>query len=99
MCVKHFFMHTGPGSSWISKTRYLPSGRSAWVRAGAKLTAERLAVVLDLNLATTTTTLVGVRPLAGGSSHLQGATRGRPITGLFQKTCISTSMKAAMRGP
>jgi hypothetical protein len=83
MCVKYFFMRNRPGSSWISKTRHLPSRRSAWVRARARLTAERLAVVLDLNPATTTTTPVGVRPLAGGSSHLQGATRGRPITGLF----------------
>jgi hypothetical protein len=99
MCVKHFFMRRGPGSSWISKTWHLPSGRSAWVRAGARLTAERLAVVLDLNPATTTITSAGVRLLAGGSSHLQGATRGRPITGLFQKTCVSTSMKAAMHGP
>jgi hypothetical protein len=42
------------------------------MRAGARITAERLVVVLDLSLATTTTTLAGARPLAGGSSHLQG---------------------------
>jgi hypothetical protein len=36
---------------------------------------------------------------AGGSSHLRVVTRDRPITGLFQKTCASISMKAAMRGP
>jgi hypothetical protein len=99
MCIKHFFTRRGPRSSWISKTQHLPSGRSVWVRAGTRLTAERLAVVLDLNPATTTTTPVGVTPLAGDSSHLQGATRGRPITGLFQKTCVNTSMKAAMRSP
>jgi hypothetical protein len=69
------------------------------VRVGARLTAERLADALDLSPATTTTTLVGARPLAGGSSHLQGVTRDRPIIGLLQKTCISTSMKVAMRGP
>jgi hypothetical protein len=45
------------------------------------------------------TTLVGVRPLAGGSSHLQEVTLDRPIIGLLQKTCASESMKAAMRGP
>jgi hypothetical protein len=72
---------------------------SAWVRAGARLTAKRPEVVLDLSLATTTTTLAGARPLAGGSSHLQGLNRDRPIIGLLQKTCVNTSMKAAMRGP
>jgi hypothetical protein len=99
MCVKHFFTHRGPGSSWISKTRRLPSGRSAWPRAGARLTAEQPAIVLDLSPATTTTMLAGARPLAGGSSHLQGVTRDRPIVGLLQKTYVSTSMKVAMRGP
>jgi hypothetical protein len=97
MCVKYFFTCRGPGSGWISKTRCLPSGRSAWARAGARLTAERLAVVLDLSPATTTTTLAGAKPLAGGSSNLQGVTSDRPIIGLLQKTC--GSMKVAMRGP
>jgi hypothetical protein len=97
--VKHFFMRRGPRSSWISKTQCLPSGRSAWARAGARLTAERLAAVLNLNLATTTTMPAGVRPLAGGSSHLQGVTRGRSISGLLQKTCASILMKAATHGP
>jgi hypothetical protein len=60
----------GPRSSWISKTWHLLLGRSAWARAGARLTAEQPAVVLDLSLATTTTMLAGARPLAGGSSHL-----------------------------
>jgi hypothetical protein len=41
-----------------------------WVRVGAKLTAKRLADAFDLSPATTTTTLAGARPLAGGSSHL-----------------------------
>jgi hypothetical protein len=68
------------------------------VRAEARLTVERQAAIFDLSAATSTT-LVGVRPLAGGSSHLQGVTRDRPITGLLQKTCASTSMKAVMRGP
>jgi hypothetical protein len=99
MCIKNFFMHSGLGSSWISKTQRLPSGRSVWVRVGARLTAERLADAPDLNLATTTTMLAGARPLAGGSSHLQGVTRDRPIIGLSQKTCASILMKAAMRGP
>jgi hypothetical protein len=69
-----------------------------WARVEARLTVEWQAAVLDLSAATTTTT-VGVRPLAGGSSHLQEVTHDRPVTGLLQKTCTSTSMKAAMRGP
>jgi hypothetical protein len=99
MCAKHFFTRRGPGSSWISKTRRPLSGRSAWARVGARLTAERLAVVLDLSPAITTTTLVGAWPLAGGSNQLQGVTRDRPIVDLLQKPCASTLMKAVMRGP
>jgi hypothetical protein len=99
MCVKHFFTRRGPGSSWISETWHLLSGRSAWARVGARLTAERLAVALNFSPATTTTTLAGDRPLAGGSSHLQGVTHDRPIIDLLQKTCASTLMKAVMRGP
>jgi hypothetical protein len=68
------------------------------VRVGARLTAERLAVTLDISPATTTTTLVRARPLTGGNSYLRGVTRDRPIIGLLQKTCASTLMKAAMRG-
>jgi hypothetical protein len=82
----------------INKTRHLPSGRSAWGKVEARLIVERQAVVPDLSAATTTT-LVGVRPLAGGSSHLQGVTRGRPIIGLLQKTYASESLKDAMRSP
>jgi hypothetical protein len=82
----------------INKTRRLPSGRSAWAKAEARLIVERQAAILDLSAATTTK-LAGVRPLAGGSCHLQGVTRDRPITGLLQKTCTSESMKAAMHGP
>jgi hypothetical protein len=82
----------------ISKTRHLPSRRSAWVKSEARLTAERQAAVLDLSAATTIM-LMGVRLLVGGSSHLQEVTRDRPIIGLLQKTCASISMKAAMRGP
>jgi hypothetical protein len=99
MCVKHFFTRRGSGSSWISKTRCLLSGRNAWVRVGARLTAERLADALDLSLASTTTTFAEARPLAGGSSHLQGIICDRPIISLLQKTCASTSMKAVMPGP
>jgi hypothetical protein len=98
MCVKLFVMCRRPGFSLINKTRRLPSGRSAWAKAKARLTAERQAAILDLSAATTTTA-AGVRPLAGGSSHLQEVTRDRPIIGLLQKIYTSASMKAAMRGP
>jgi hypothetical protein len=98
-CIKHFVTHRGLGFSLINKTRCLPSGRSAWAKAEAKLTVERQAAVLDLSVATTTTTPVGVRSLAGGSSHLQGVTYDRPIIGLLQKTCASESMKDAMYDP
>jgi hypothetical protein len=91
-------MHRGPGFSLISETRRLPSRRSAWARAEAKLTAERQAAILDLSAATTTM-LVGVKLPAGDSSHLREVTRDRPITGLFQKICASISMKAAMHSP
>jgi hypothetical protein len=67
------------------------------VRVGARLTAERLAAVLDTSSATTT--LAGARPLAGGSSHSQEVTRNRPIIDFLQRTCASTSMKVATRGP
>jgi hypothetical protein len=70
-----------------------------WAKVEARLTVERQATVLNLSAATTTTMLAGVRPLAGGSSHLQGVTHGRPIIGLFQKTCANESMKDAMHGP
>jgi hypothetical protein len=69
------------------------------VRVGARLTAERLAVALDFSLAIRTTTLAGARLLAGGSSHLQGVTRDRPIIDLLQKTNARTLMKATMCGP
>jgi hypothetical protein len=69
------------------------------MRVRARLTAERLAVALDISPATTTTTLAGARPLAGGSSHLHGVTHDRTIIDLLQKTCASTSMKTAMHGP
>jgi hypothetical protein len=92
-------MHRGLGFSLINKTRHLPLGRSAWVKAEARLIVERQAAVPDLSAATTMTTLAGVRPLAGGSSHLQGVTRARLIIGLLPKTCASESMKDTMRGP
>jgi hypothetical protein len=81
-CVKHFVTHRGLGFSLINKTRRLPSGRSAWAKAEARLTVEWLAAVLDLSAATTTTP-AGVKPLVGGSSHLQGVTCDRPIIGLL----------------
>jgi hypothetical protein len=69
MCVKHFVMHRELGFSLINKTQHLPSGRSAWAKAEARLIVKWQAVVPDLSAATMTT-LAGVRPLAGGSSHL-----------------------------
>jgi hypothetical protein len=45
------------------------------------------------------TMLTGVRPVAGGSNHLQEATRDSPIIGILQKTCARESMKDAMRDP
>jgi hypothetical protein len=70
-----------------------------WAKAATRLIVERQAAVLNLIAATTTTTLTGVRPLAGGSSHLQEATRDRPIIRILQKTCASESMKDAMCDP
>jgi hypothetical protein len=96
-CVKHSFTRRRLGSSWISTTRRPPSGRSACVRVGVRLTAERLEVVLDTSSATTT--LAEARPLAGGSSHQKGVIRGRPIIDFLQRTCASTSMKVATGGP
>jgi hypothetical protein len=72
----------------ISKTRCLPSGRSAWARAEARLITEWQVAILDLSVATTTT-LAGVRLLAGGSSHIQEVTRDRPIIGLLQTTYLA----------
>jgi hypothetical protein len=96
-CVKHSFTRKGLGSSWISTTQRPPSGRSVWVRVGARLTVERLAAVLDISLATTM--LAGARLLAGGSSHRKGVIRVRPIIDFLQRTCVSTSMKVATREP
>jgi hypothetical protein len=96
MCIKHFVTRRGPGFSLINKIRHLPSWKSAWAKAEARLTAERQATVLDLSAATTTT-LAGVRLLAGGSSHLQEVTHDRPIIGLLQKTYTNESMKARRR--
>jgi hypothetical protein len=87
--------------AWIQLDQQNPASTIREERVGevgARLTVERPAVALDSSPATTTTTLAGARPLAGGSSHLQGVTRDRPIIGLLQKTCASTLMKAAMRG-
>jgi hypothetical protein len=86
--------------AWIQldqHNRCPPSGRSAWVRVGARLTAKRLAAVLDISSATTM--LAGARPLAGGSSHRKGVIRDRPIIDFLQGTYTSTSMKVATHGP
>jgi hypothetical protein len=93
MCIKHFVMHRGLGFSLINKTQRLPSGRSTWAKAEARLTVARQVAILDLSAATTTTTLAGVRPLAGGSSHLQGVTRDRPIIDPLQKTYDNVVIK------
>jgi hypothetical protein len=98
-CVKHFAMRRRHGFSSINKTRRPRSEKNTWVKAVARLTVERQAAVLDLSAAITTTTLAGVRPLAGGNSHLQEATRDRPIIEILQKTCTSESMKDTMCDP
>jgi hypothetical protein len=98
-CVKHFVMRRGRGFSSINKTRCPPSEKNTWAKAAARLTVEQQAGVLDLITVTTTTTLAGVRPLAGGNSHLHEATRDRSIIGILQKTCASESMKNAMCTP
>jgi hypothetical protein len=67
------------------------------VRVEVRLTAERLALVLDTSSATTT--LAGARLLAGGSSHRKGVIRDRPIIDFLQKTCASISTKVATHGP
>jgi hypothetical protein len=82
-----------------NKTQRPPSEKNTWAKAAARLIVERQAAVLNLIAATTTTMLAGVRPLAGGSSHLQEATRNRPIIGILQKTYASESMKDAMCDP
>jgi hypothetical protein len=83
----------------IDKTRCPPSEKNTWAKAAASLTVERQAAVLDINEATTTTTLAGVRPLVGGNNHLQEATHDSPIIGILQKTCARESMKDAMHDP
>jgi hypothetical protein len=98
-CVKHFATRRGHGFSSINKTRCPPSEKNTWVKATARLTVERQVAVLDLSTTIITTMLVGVKPLAGSSSHLQEATRDRPIIGILQKTCARKSMKDAMCDP
>jgi hypothetical protein len=87
--------------AWIQLDQQNPAStlrEEGWAKAEARLTVERQAAVLNLSTATTTT-LAGVKPLVGGSSHLQGVTRDRPTIDLLQKTYASESMKAVMRGP
>jgi hypothetical protein len=50
--------------------------QNTWAKAAARITVERQAVVFDINEALITTTLVEVRPLAGGSTH----SRRQPAT-------------------
>jgi hypothetical protein len=69
------------------------------VKAVASLTVERQAATLDFSGAIIMTTLAGVKPLVGGSSHLKEATRDSPIIGILQKTYARESMKDAMRDP
>jgi hypothetical protein len=76
-------MRRGHEFSSINKTRRLPSEKNSWAKAAARLTVERQAAVLDRSAAITMTTLAGVRPLAGGSSHLREATHDRPIIGIL----------------
>jgi hypothetical protein len=54
-----------------------------WAKAAARLTVEWQAAILNPSVAITTTMLAGVKPLAGGSSHLQEAIRDRPIIGIL----------------
>jgi hypothetical protein len=104
--AKHFATRREHGSSSIDKTWRQPSEKNTWAKAAARLTVERQAAILDINEAITTTTLVEVRPLAGGSSHLQEATRDNliiPTIGILRtyplKTCARKSMKDAMHDP
>jgi hypothetical protein len=76
--------------------------QNTWAKAEARIIVERQAAIFDFNKALITTTLVEVKPLAGGSSHLQEATRDNLIiltTGILKKTCARKSMKDAMHGP
>jgi hypothetical protein len=79
-----------------------PSEKNTWAKAAAKLTVERQASIFDINEAITTTTLMEVRPLVGGSSHLQEATHDTliiPTIRILKKTCARKSMKDVMRDP
>jgi hypothetical protein len=92
-------MRRGHGFSSINKTWHPPSEKSTWVKAASRLTVDRQAAVLDLSAVATTTRLAGIRPLAGGSSHLQEGTHDRPIIEILQKTCANELMKDAMCDP
>jgi hypothetical protein len=88
--------------AWIQLDQQNPTSTIREERVGESQShahSRRLVVALDFSPATTMTTLAGARPLAGGSSHLQGVTRDRPIIDLLQKTYANTLMKATMRGP
>jgi hypothetical protein len=76
--------------------------QNTWAKAEDKITVERQAAIFDFNEALITTTLAKVRPLAGGISHLQEATRDNLIiltTGILKKTYARKSIKDAMRDP
>jgi hypothetical protein len=106
ICAKHFATSREHGSSSIDKTRRQPSEKNTWAKAAARLTVERQAAIFDINEAITTTMLMEVRPLVGGSSHLQVATCDNliiPTIGILKtyplKTCARKSMKDVMRDP
>jgi hypothetical protein len=59
--------------AWIQLDQQNPTSTIREERVGesrSQAHSRTLAVALDISLATTTTTLAGARPLAGGSSHL-----------------------------
>jgi hypothetical protein len=97
--ARHFATRRWHGFSSVNKTWHPPSEKNAWAKAASRLTVERQVTVLNLSEAITTATLVGFRPLVGGSSHHQEATRDRLIIGILQKTCARESTKDAMRYP
>jgi hypothetical protein len=76
--------------------------QNTWAKAAARIIVKWQAAVFDIKEALITTTLAEVRPLAGGSSHLEEATRDNliiPTIGILKKTCVRKSMKDVMRYP
>jgi hypothetical protein len=95
--------------AWIQLDRQNPAsaiGEEHMGKSRSQANSRTAAAVFNINYAITTTTLVEVKPLAGGSSHLQEATRDNLIIstiGIFKtyplKTCARKSMKDAMCDP